>query len=71
MVDWLEVGDLLAGLEDVVLGGTEVEGLFALRLRAGQHDNMASHGRCKLDGKVAQASNAHDSDTVCCLDTIL
>lgn len=44
MVHRLEVGDLLAGLEDVVLRSTKVEGFFALRLGAGQHDNVASHG---------------------------
>lgn len=44
VVHRLEVGDLLAGLENVVLRSTKVEGFFALRLRAGQHDNVATHG---------------------------
>lgn len=65
VVHGLEVGNLLASLEDVVFRGTEAESFLALRLRAGEHNNVASHGGCKLDGKMAQASDTHDSHTVC------
>lgn len=53
MVHWLEVLDLLTGLEDVVLGSTEAHGLLSLGLGAGQNDDVASHRGGQLNRQVA------------------
>jgi hypothetical protein len=70
MVDRLEISQLLASLENVVLGGTEAESLLALSLRAGEDNDMASHGRCQLDGQMAETTDTHDTHTVGGADTI-
>lgn len=64
MLEGLEVlGSLLAGAPDVVLGGTELHGLLALGLGAGQNNNVVAHRGGELDGDVAETTNAHDTNT--------
>lgn len=72
MVDWLNLSfKLLSLAEHVELVGTEVESFLALRLAAGEDDNVAAHGGSHLDSNVAEATNAHDGNSVSGLDSIL
>ena len=70
VVHRLEFAQLLARTEDVEFRGAEAEGLFPLGFRAGEDDDMASHGGCQLDGQVAQAANTHHTDTIGGADTV-
>lgn len=63
--------ELLSPAEDVKLLSTKIESLLALRLAAGKDNNVAAHGSGHLDGNVAQTTNAHDTNSVSGLDSVL
>lgn len=72
VVDGLHLAlKLLALAENVELLGTIAQGLLALRLAAGENDNVAAHGGSHLDGNVAETANAHNGNSVSGLDAIL
>lgn len=70
MVDRLEVSQLLASLENMVLGGAEAESLLSLGLRARKDNHMASHGSCQLDRQVAETTDAHDTHAISRTNTV-
>lgn len=70
MVHRLEVLQLLALAEYMVLGRPEPEGLLTLRLRAGQNNDVAPHRRGQLDSQVTKTTDAHDGHAVRRLDAI-
>ena len=65
MLQRLEVLHLLSGGEDMVFRRSELHGLFALPLGAGENNDLTAHGSCQLNGQVAQTTDAHDTDPVC------
>lgn len=71
MLQGLEILHVLPSGEDVVFRGSELHGLFALPLGAGQHNDVAAHSSCQLNGQVAQTADAHDTDTVRGPDAVL
>lgn len=72
MVDGLHLALKLFSLaEDVELLGTKLQSLLTLGLAAGQDDNVAAHGGGHLDGKVAEAADTHDGNSVSGLDAVL
>jgi hypothetical protein len=72
VVDGLHLAlELLSLAEDMELLGTKLEGLLTLGLAARQNDNVAAHGGGHLDGKVAEAANTHDGNSVSGLDAVL
>ena len=70
VVDRLEVSQLLSSLENMILGGTEAEGLLTLGLGTGEDNHMASHGSCQLDSQMAETTDTHDTHAVSRADTI-
>lgn len=62
---------LLSPAEYVKLLSAEVESLLALRFAAGKDNNVAAHCSGHLDGNMAQTTNAHDTNSVSGLDSIL
>lgn len=63
----IQMGLSLGGIE---LVGTELHGLIALVLGAGEHDYAASHLRRELDGQVTETTDADDSDGVGAVDAV-
>lgn len=72
VVDGLHlVLELLSSAENVKLLSAEFHSLLALRLAAGKDNNVAAHGSSHLDSNVAETTDAHDSNAVSGLDSIL
>lgn len=70
LVDGLDVLELLDTLGGVELAGAELQGLFLLRVTAGEDNDFASHLGGELDGQVTEAANTDDTDTVCRLGVV-
>lgn len=71
MIHGLEVLDLLSGLEDVILRGTEGHCLLTLGLGTGKDDDLAPHCGSQFDGQVTKATNAHNCNAVGRANTVL
>ena len=63
----LEVPQALRGVE---FGRAEFDGLFLLRVRAGEDHNFTTHLSRKLDGEVAEPTDTDNTHTIRALHAV-